>query len=95
MLSIALRRWYINLTITILDIIHRPVFYLKHSFSQTESNLRVQVVPTQLDLTDGNSDYLCRLDTTEKVLPEDGDKIQSPKYFVLNKRQYDGQCPEL
>jgi hypothetical protein len=22
-------RWYINITITILDIIHRPVFYLK------------------------------------------------------------------
>jgi hypothetical protein len=23
-------RWYIDVTITILDIIHRPVFYLKH-----------------------------------------------------------------
>jgi hypothetical protein len=29
MLSIGLRRWYIHLTATILDIIHRPVFYLK------------------------------------------------------------------
>jgi hypothetical protein len=29
MLSIGLWRWYINITITILDIIHRPVFYLK------------------------------------------------------------------
>jgi hypothetical protein len=29
MLSIGLWRWYINMTITILDIIHRPVFYLK------------------------------------------------------------------
>jgi hypothetical protein len=28
-LSIGLWRWYINITITILDIIHRPVFYLK------------------------------------------------------------------
>jgi hypothetical protein len=27
--SIGLWRWYINVTITILDIIHRPVFYLK------------------------------------------------------------------
>jgi hypothetical protein len=26
---IRLLRWYINITITILDIIHRPVFYLK------------------------------------------------------------------
>jgi hypothetical protein len=29
MLSIGLWRWYINVIITILDIIHRPVFYLK------------------------------------------------------------------
>jgi hypothetical protein len=28
MLSIDLWRWYINVTITILDIIHGPVFYL-------------------------------------------------------------------
>jgi hypothetical protein len=29
MLSVGLWRWYINITITILDINHRPVFYLK------------------------------------------------------------------
>jgi hypothetical protein len=29
MLSLGLRRWYINITITILDIIRRLVFYLK------------------------------------------------------------------
>jgi hypothetical protein len=29
MLSIGFWRWYINITITIRDIIHRPVFYLK------------------------------------------------------------------
>jgi hypothetical protein len=28
-LSVGLWRWYINITKTILDIIHRPVFYLK------------------------------------------------------------------
>jgi hypothetical protein len=28
-MSIGLWRWYINITITILDIIHRPVFYLE------------------------------------------------------------------
>jgi hypothetical protein len=30
MWSIGLWKWYINITITILDIIHRPVSYLKH-----------------------------------------------------------------
>jgi hypothetical protein len=29
MLSIGLWQWYINITITILDIIHRPVFYFE------------------------------------------------------------------
>jgi hypothetical protein len=31
MLSIGLWEWYINITITILDIIHRPVFYVKQN----------------------------------------------------------------
>jgi hypothetical protein len=31
MLSIGLWRWYVNITIRILDIIHGPVFYLKPS----------------------------------------------------------------
>jgi hypothetical protein len=35
-MSTGLRQWNINLTITILEIIHCPVFYLKHSFSKTE-----------------------------------------------------------
>jgi hypothetical protein len=30
MRSVGLWRWYINITVTILDIIRRPVFYLKH-----------------------------------------------------------------
>jgi hypothetical protein len=30
--SISLWRWYININITILDIIHRPVFHLKQRF---------------------------------------------------------------
>jgi hypothetical protein len=48
MLSIRLWRWYINITITILDIIHHPVFYLKHDFSETELFLRLQVEQAQL-----------------------------------------------
>jgi hypothetical protein len=35
MLSIGLWRWYINITITIVDIIHRPVFYLNYNVSET------------------------------------------------------------
>jgi hypothetical protein len=31
MLSIGLWRWYINITITVLDTIHRHVFYLKNT----------------------------------------------------------------
>jgi hypothetical protein len=31
--TLYLWRWYINITITVLDIIHRPVFYLKHDVS--------------------------------------------------------------
>jgi hypothetical protein len=48
MLSIGLWRWYINITFTILDIIHRPVLYLKHNVSETGFYLRLQVEPTQL-----------------------------------------------
>jgi hypothetical protein len=36
----GLLRWYINITITIVNIIHRPVFCLKHNVSETESSLR-------------------------------------------------------
>jgi CBS-domain-containing membrane protein len=35
MLSIGLCRWYINITIKIQDIVHRPAFYLKHNVSET------------------------------------------------------------
>jgi hypothetical protein len=40
---VGLWRWYINITITILDIIHRPVFYLKHDVSETGFYLRLKV----------------------------------------------------
>jgi hypothetical protein len=48
MLSIGLWRWYINITITILDIIHRPVFYLKYDVSETGFCLRLQKEPTRM-----------------------------------------------
>jgi hypothetical protein len=43
MLFVGLWRWYINITVTILDIIHRPVFYLNQNISETEFYLRLQV----------------------------------------------------
>jgi hypothetical protein len=48
MLSIGLWRRYINITITILDIIHRPVFYLKLDVPETEFCLRLEMEPTPL-----------------------------------------------
>jgi hypothetical protein len=38
----------INITITILDIVHRPVFYLKRDVSETGFCLRLQAEPTHL-----------------------------------------------
>jgi hypothetical protein len=55
MLSIGSWRWHIDIIITILDIIHRPVFYLKHNVSDTGLCLRLQVEHTQLSQIDGIS----------------------------------------
>jgi hypothetical protein len=52
MISVDLWRWYINITITILDIIYRPAIYLKLDFLCTSvphtkhitSDLRAQQV---------------------------------------------------
>jgi hypothetical protein len=49
MLSTGLWRWYINVTTTILDIINRPIFYLKLNVSETGFCLRLGVSPIQLD----------------------------------------------
>jgi hypothetical protein len=48
MWSIGLWRWYINITIIILGIIHRPVFHLKYDDSGTGFYLRLKAQPTQL-----------------------------------------------
>jgi hypothetical protein len=55
MLCISLWRCYINITIEILNIIHRPVFYLKHSVSEAGFCPRFQVEPTKLGKTDRDS----------------------------------------
>jgi hypothetical protein len=43
-----LRRWYINITITILNTINRPVFYLKHDVSETGVCLCLQAELAQI-----------------------------------------------
>jgi hypothetical protein len=48
MMSIGSWRWYINIIITILDVIQGPFFYLRHNVSETEFFLRLQVQDTQL-----------------------------------------------
>jgi hypothetical protein len=59
MLSIGFSRWYINVTIPVLDIIHRPVFYLKLNstlwvFSYLTGNtLRLRYEPNRLMLSIG------------------------------------------
>jgi hypothetical protein len=61
MLSIDLWRWYINITITILDIIHRPVFYLKKkNVLETGFCHRLHVEPTQVVPADKTSLCLVR-----------------------------------
>jgi hypothetical protein len=59
MLSIGLWRWYINITIIILDIIRRPVFYLKKDVSETGFCLSLQVKPTRVDPIERASLCLC------------------------------------
>jgi hypothetical protein len=75
------------ITVTVLDIIHRPVIYSGHTVSENGFCLRLQVEPTQFYLID----YSCSLSPVRKqFLSNDGDRIQSPKCYTLNKRQDDG-----
>jgi hypothetical protein len=57
MLSIGLWRWYSNIIISVLDIIRRPVFYLKHQVSNTEFCLCLQVEPTEMGLLSGQQEH--------------------------------------
>jgi hypothetical protein len=50
MQSMGLWRWYINITITIVDIIQRQIFYLKYDVSETGFCFHLQVKPTQMGL---------------------------------------------
>jgi hypothetical protein len=89
--SIGLWRWYINISITILDIILRPVFYLKHDVLETGFCLRLQVEPTQLGLRDRASLYPSTGDSTliEYVWEE------CMKDSFTQEKSYNGKLVEL
>jgi hypothetical protein len=53
------------ITIAILDIIRRPVFYLNHYISDTKFSIRLQIKPTQKGSIERAS--LCL--RTSQVLP--------------------------
>jgi hypothetical protein len=60
MLSTGLWRWYINITITILDIIHRSVFYLKlNSIGVSVINRKHIISPLQAQQVNA----ICRFPT--------------------------------
>jgi hypothetical protein len=44
MRSIGFRRWYNNITITILGISHRPIFYLKHAMVNVRTSQETHYV---------------------------------------------------
>jgi hypothetical protein len=44
MRSTAFWRWFINITVTIMDIIHRPVFYLKHAMINVRTSQETHYV---------------------------------------------------
>jgi hypothetical protein len=58
-LLIGLWQWYINIAITILDIIYHPVFYLKQDVSTNWFYLLLQMQSTQLGPIDTDTLSLC------------------------------------
>jgi hypothetical protein len=77
--SMGLCQWYINITLTFLNIIHRPVFYLKHDVSEMHFVFHLRVEPTQVGAienvslyqSEGSGDQLFLLDPLGWVSPED------------------------
>jgi hypothetical protein len=63
----GLRRWYINVTIAVLDNIHCSVFCLKHDVSETACYPRFQVEPIDIGPTYG-ANLRLRTPATEKEI---------------------------
>jgi hypothetical protein len=59
MRSVGLWSWYVNITITILDIVHRPIFYLKQDVSETGFCLHHEVEHTHVGPIEKASLCLC------------------------------------
>jgi hypothetical protein len=53
--TVHVTRMIENITVTNLNINHRPVFYLKHDVSETGTYLRLQLELIQLVLRDRDS----------------------------------------
>jgi hypothetical protein len=77
-----------------MDIVHYPVFYLKHNVSETAFCLHLQVELTQLAPKDRDRLGL-RQGANWVGSTCGGDRIQSTKRHVLNKRQDHGKRVEL
>jgi hypothetical protein len=71
------------ITIEIRDIIHRPVFYLKHDILETGFCLQTEL--TQVGPVERAG--LCLRIGPEYVQPEDGDRIQSQKSCFKQKAE--------
>jgi hypothetical protein len=81
MLSIGLWRWNNNITITIVDIIHRPAFYLKHDVSDTGFCLRLQVEPTHVGPIDRASVWPRKPATTRIVFIKSTQAVNESWHF--------------
>jgi hypothetical protein len=88
MLSVGLWWWYINITITILDIIHRPVFYLKlnSTLYLTGSTLRLRYEPNGLMLSVGL--WWWYINKTNTIL----DIIHRPVFYLKHDVSETGYC---
>jgi hypothetical protein len=82
MLSIGLWPRYVNITITILDIIHRPVFYLKlNSIDLSSSN--IEHIKSPLRAQQVNAIWRWYINIAITIL----DIIQIPVLFEKKKKK--------
>jgi hypothetical protein len=80
-----------DITIKILDIIHRPVFYWKHDVSEIQLCLRLKVQPSQLDQRDRAS--LCLrtpASQSQSHITTDGQSVIMSRY-----RAHSGTCDQI
>jgi hypothetical protein len=95
--SKGLWRWHSNLDVTVLDIIHRPLFYLKHSIWEIGSCLRLQLQPTRmaysLSLERRRSWSFCSNNLRSFHLKQEKESVWETSRF--NEKTERWQCPEV